>query len=86
MNQYLPMLLTLAILAIVFVFLIYPIYRLERFRKSVNPTDLVNFKSGGSLSFKLVIARPGKDIVVLKSYDNDHSTPFRASINKIYPL
>ena len=84
MHQYLPIFLTFAFMTLAFGLPAYHLYRLTKFRKSVNPGHTVNFKSGDNVSFKEVIARPGKDFVILKNMDDNFS--FRASIHKIYPL
>lgn len=80
-----PMVIVYTIMFISFGWLVVERMKLEKYRRSINPGDVVNYQFQDAIAFKVVVSRPGKDFLVLADMDDETRT-FYAKINKIYPL
>jgi len=83
--ELLPMVFVYAIMAIIFIWLVIGQIKLDTYRKYIRIGDVVNYASHYDVVFKVVVGRPGQDIVILADMDDENRT-FHAPINKIYPL
>lgn len=89
-NQYLLLIIPVVGIVSCIGYVAFQIWKLQEFRRNIRPGDVVKYKMQDEVAFKVVVTRPSREIVFLKHYDDDddvdHCIPFRALINKIYPL
>lgn len=83
--ELIPLLIFFGLMAFSFGRLFIESLKLDDYRRSVNPGDVINYLYQNDLAFKVVVSRPGKDFVILADMDDETRT-FTAKINKIYPL
>ena len=84
-SQYAAMWITIASMVLFTFYIAWEFYKLDKYRHNLRPGNVVNYRSGNDLAFKVVKTRPCRDIVILSNMD-DETKLFRASIHKIYPL